>query len=203
VRAGPGTGYARVGSLSYGTRVSIACQGYGSWVASSRIWDKISSPVAGWVSDWWVSTPNVGVFSPGYAQCSGAPSPAPSPIPPPTGTGKAPIATSLALLPGMVIATSCQQGSPDYVVVATGPSLLGIQLKLAKRWIVDQQSWDALQLPRSCIRIVTPAVLNGIPTSGWPLQMGTDITRGLPGVRKWVYGDPPSPLYRDSAGYCG
>ncbi len=57
LRAGPGTGYAAIGSLADGARVTITCQKVGQKVTgtfgSSTLWDRVGS---GYVSDAYVYT---------------------------------------------------------------------------------------------------------------------------------------------------
>jgi hypothetical protein len=77
VRSGPGVSDGVVGSLANGAPVSIACQTRGDSVNGSSIWDGLSG--GGYVSDYYVNTPNVGAFSPGFAQCA-------APTPPTTTT---------------------------------------------------------------------------------------------------------------------
>jgi surface antigen len=71
VRKGPGTGYAKVGSLRKGTKVTIICQTYGSTVrgtyGTSRIWDKIGT--GRYVSDAYVYTGSDGRVAP---DCGGS-----------------------------------------------------------------------------------------------------------------------------------
>ena len=66
VRTGPGTGYAKVGSLHKGTRVTITCQAYGSTVrgtyGTSNLWDRIGS--GRYVSDAYVYTGSDGRVAP-------------------------------------------------------------------------------------------------------------------------------------------
>jgi surface antigen len=66
-RAAPNTSAAIVGHLDYRASVSIICQTTGTSVDGSDIWDKL--PGGQFVSDYWVSTPAVGQFSPGLTQC--------------------------------------------------------------------------------------------------------------------------------------
>jgi hypothetical protein len=75
IRSGPGySSYPQIGSLVDGDTVQIVCQAVGETVGpspatgnSSAIWDKLVN--GGWVSDLYVDTPNVGVFSPPIPQC--------------------------------------------------------------------------------------------------------------------------------------
>jgi len=73
VRSGPGTGYAKVGSLHKGTKVDIVCQTYGSTVrgtyGTSRIWDKIGS--GRYVADAYVYTGSDGRVAPKCGDTSG------------------------------------------------------------------------------------------------------------------------------------
>jgi surface antigen/uncharacterized protein YraI len=71
VRSGPSTADAIVGSLAYHSSITIACQTTGATVDGSAIWDEIGS--GRFVSDYWVSTPNFGTYSPGLAVCAGTP----------------------------------------------------------------------------------------------------------------------------------
>jgi surface antigen len=72
LRAGPGySGYAAVGGLPEGAEVDVTCQATGETVsngyASSAIWDRLTN--GDWVSDFYVSTPNIGTWSPAIPQC--------------------------------------------------------------------------------------------------------------------------------------
>lgn len=73
VRKGPGTGYAKVGSLRKGTKVTIICQTYGSTVrgtyGTSRLWDKIGA--GRYVSDAYVYTGSDGRVAPRCGRESG------------------------------------------------------------------------------------------------------------------------------------
>src|SRR5258708_38559237 len=92
--------------------VPIDCQTQGERIESSPVWDKITSPIAGYVPDWWISTPNVGVYSPGLGVCPGGGNPPPPPGPgppppilPPTGGGA--LDDAMLLAPGSFIPTCC------------------------------------------------------------------------------------------------
>jgi surface antigen len=72
LRSGPGySSYAALGVLPEGAEVPVVCQAVGETVsngyASSSIWDRLTSSV--WVSDFYVSTPNIGTWSPPIPQC--------------------------------------------------------------------------------------------------------------------------------------
>ncbi|MFD6436351.1 SH3 domain-containing protein [Streptomyces venezuelae] len=66
VRSGPGTSYRKVGRLSAGSRVTIACQKPGETVTgptgTSKIWDRIGS--GRYVSDTYVRTGSGGYVAP-------------------------------------------------------------------------------------------------------------------------------------------
>lgn len=221
VRSGPSTGYRQIGLLPYGAHVSIDCQGWGQMVARSAVWDHLSAPVVGWVSDWYVSTPNVGRFSPGYSQCAGGGPPPgssgsgsgsggpPTPRPP---AGKAPVSSLSSIRNGMIISAGCGGSDADYVVIQdywTGHGL-------AKLWIQDLLSWQQLSVSRAAIVVVTSAVLNALPTRGWLKYWPGRVSPAPPhpvippqwqvsNLNPWTalypYGLPPLVL-RTAAGYC-
>jgi hypothetical protein len=73
-RTGPGySTYASVGTLYDGDAVDVVCQAMGELVGpgrdglSSAVWDKLTS--GAWVSDYYISTPDVGTFSTPIPQC--------------------------------------------------------------------------------------------------------------------------------------
>ncbi|MFG2048011.1 peptidoglycan DD-metalloendopeptidase family protein [Micromonospora sp. NPDC048935] len=70
VRSGPGTGYASVGTVADGTRVTIACQTSGTTVTgtygTSSIWDRIGS--GRYIADAYVYTGSDG-YIPGVPRC--------------------------------------------------------------------------------------------------------------------------------------
>ncbi|TNH30506.1 M23 family peptidase [Micromonospora orduensis] len=70
VRSGPGTGYASVGTVADGTRVTIACQTSGTSVTgtygTSTIWDRIGS--GRYIADAYVYTGSDG-YIPGVPRC--------------------------------------------------------------------------------------------------------------------------------------
>jgi hypothetical protein len=75
VRAGPGySEFASLGALPEGAEVDVVCQATGETVGpsptthnSSAIWDELVG--GGWVSDLYITTPNVGTWSPPIPQC--------------------------------------------------------------------------------------------------------------------------------------
>lgn len=66
--AGPSTSSAVVGSLPNGSPVVVMCQTKGSSVNGSAIWDLIDP--GKYIADWYVSTPEVGQFTPGIPACT-------------------------------------------------------------------------------------------------------------------------------------
>lgn len=72
-RSAPSASSTKLGTLSDGTTVYIACQAQGiSYTtggspASDTIWDQLTN--GDFVADYWVSTPDVGKFSPGIPRC--------------------------------------------------------------------------------------------------------------------------------------
>jgi hypothetical protein len=169
VRAGPGTGFAVRGSLQYNQPVTIACQAMGQTIVRSAVWDHITSPIDGWVSDWYVNTPVVGGFSPGLSQCSSVPGGSGSgsggPLPGPVPTGKAPLSSLNQLLPRMIISTGCGWGDADYIVLARR-STATASPRFGKVWIRDKYTWDGLAAPRSAIWRVTTGLLYQIADAG-------------------------------------
>ncbi len=75
IRSGPGySGYAVTGVLVEGAEVDIICQALGQMVGpspttgnSSAVWDQLTN--GGWVSDLYISTPNVGTWSSPIPEC--------------------------------------------------------------------------------------------------------------------------------------
>jgi hypothetical protein len=71
-RSGPGTGYAIVGSLGYGTAIDISCQQQGGTsVGGNATWDRLSN--GWWISDYWTNTPSFNSYIPGVPACQPAP----------------------------------------------------------------------------------------------------------------------------------
>ncbi len=72
-RSAPSASSTKLGTLSDGTTVYIACQAQGiSYTtggspASDTIWDQLTN--GDFVADYWVGTPDVGKFSPGIPRC--------------------------------------------------------------------------------------------------------------------------------------
>jgi hypothetical protein len=69
VRTAPSLSAPIVGNLGDGTTINILCQTRGDQVAGSTMWDKINSPVVGYVSDWYTTTPVINNPSPGLPEC--------------------------------------------------------------------------------------------------------------------------------------
>jgi hypothetical protein len=74
VRSAPALGAPTSGHLPDGTSIDIICQTRGDQVVGSTMWDEIDQPVAGFVADWYTTTPNVNNPSPGLPSC-GSPAP--------------------------------------------------------------------------------------------------------------------------------
>jgi surface antigen len=72
IRSGPGfSGYASLGSLGEAAEADVVCQALGQSVsngyATSAVWDRLTS--GGWVSDFYLDTPNIGTWSPPIPRC--------------------------------------------------------------------------------------------------------------------------------------
>jgi hypothetical protein len=68
VRTGPGTSFPYVARLANGTAVTVTCQADGSEVANTTaIWDRVGP--GEWVTDYYIDTTGVGVFTPGLPIC--------------------------------------------------------------------------------------------------------------------------------------
>jgi hypothetical protein len=96
VRTAPSLSAPIVGNLGDGTTINILCQTRGDQVVGSTMWDKIDSPIVGYVADWYTTTPVVNNPSPGLPECvppntprepepapNSQPSPQPQPAPQP------------------------------------------------------------------------------------------------------------------------
>ena len=66
-RAGPGLAFARVGTIPSGGLAWIVCQGSGSKVATTSVWDRLVD--GRWVSDYYVATPSKTTFSAPVPRC--------------------------------------------------------------------------------------------------------------------------------------
>jgi hypothetical protein len=86
VRTAPSLGAIKVegGDLPDGTIINIVCQTRGDQVVGSTMWDRIDGRVAGYVADWYTTTPVVNNPSPGLPDCSQV-TPPPDPRPDPPG----------------------------------------------------------------------------------------------------------------------
>jgi hypothetical protein len=69
VRTEPHLSTSILSNLPEGTAINIVCQTRGENVVASTMWDKIDQPVAGYVADYYTSTPNVNSPSPGLPSC--------------------------------------------------------------------------------------------------------------------------------------
>jgi hypothetical protein len=82
VRTSPTLAASKVGDLHDGTSIDIVCQTRGDQVMGSTMWDKIDSPVVGYVADWYTNTPVVNNPSPGLPPCPEVPPVDPSDLTP-------------------------------------------------------------------------------------------------------------------------
>ena len=67
-RTGPSTSYPVATTYAPGATVPVACQAPGSAVATTRVWDKLTT--GGYVTDYYVSTPSNAGYSPPLPRCS-------------------------------------------------------------------------------------------------------------------------------------
>lgn len=85
VRSSPSSSASRVGGLAEGQNVTIDCYGYGDTIAgywyTGNLWQHITSPISGWVTDTYVYTGYNGPI-PGEPQCGATPPPPPPPAQP-------------------------------------------------------------------------------------------------------------------------
>lgn len=73
VHSAPSLSAGVVGEMRDGTWIDITCQtAAGDTVVGSSVWDKIDSPYAGYVADWFTTTPAVGKYTEGLPICGGA-----------------------------------------------------------------------------------------------------------------------------------
>lgn len=57
IRSGPGTGYASIGKLNFGSSALVGCYSTGTPVMTDQYWDLIDvSGLIGYVSDYWLNT---------------------------------------------------------------------------------------------------------------------------------------------------
>src|SRR4051794_31378692 len=70
VRSTPHLGAPLVTNLRDGTQINIVCQTRGDNVVASTMWDRVNQPVAGYVADYYTTTPVVNNPSPGLPDCT-------------------------------------------------------------------------------------------------------------------------------------
>jgi hypothetical protein len=70
VRTAPSLSAPIVASLPDASSIDIVCQTRGDQVVGSTMWDRIDSPVSGYVADWYTTTPVVNNPTPGLPDCS-------------------------------------------------------------------------------------------------------------------------------------
>jgi uncharacterized protein YraI len=66
-RTGPGTGYPTAGTVPTGGLAWIDCQGPGTEVGTTSVWDRLGD--GRWVSDYFVATPGKPGYSPPIPRC--------------------------------------------------------------------------------------------------------------------------------------
>jgi uncharacterized protein YraI len=69
VRSGPGASYSLTGHLNSGALAWVACQRAGSRIGTTRVWDQIRDYNGGYVSDYYVATPNKTTYSGPIPRC--------------------------------------------------------------------------------------------------------------------------------------
>lgn len=68
-RSGPGTGYSIVGTLNYGTPITVDCQAQGGTnVGGNATWDRLTN--GWWIADYWTTTPSFNNYIPGVGPCT-------------------------------------------------------------------------------------------------------------------------------------
>jgi surface antigen len=170
-RSAPSTGARIVGSLPYGAAVDVVCQTTGTPVLGSSIWDRL--PSGAYVSDYWVSTPVYGGYTPGLAHCSSATPPAPAPTPTPA---PAPAPAPTARATGAT--ASGDQGAPgqctwwaDYefhVYSGQWPDFTGPNSGDAQYWADNaaRKGWTVTSTPEPWSVAVFPPGVNGAGSVG-------------------------------------
>lgn len=77
VHPSPSIGSPVTANLRDGTPITIVCQTSGDNVQGSIVWDQISSPASGYISDYYTNTPGNKTWSPRIPQCGTPPPPRP------------------------------------------------------------------------------------------------------------------------------
>lgn len=174
VRAKATTASAFVRRLPNGAMVRISCQAAGQVVTGagrkSNVWNQLSGPVSGWVSDIYTLTPAVSGFSPQIRRC---PRPTPTPKPTPTPTP----ATTVVVLPAWGTSLAVRT-EPTTKASATS------QLANGSRVTISCQATGE----RVATTGASSAVWNKIsaPTAGWISNLYTSaankdaFTAGIP-----------------------
>ncbi len=140
VHTGPHLGDAVVGEVqSAGTTIDIMCQVRGdnvSWtsasghVVNSDVWDRLSTPIGGMMSDIFATTPVVGDFSPGLPQCDATPPPS----------------YSVRATPYVNVRAGADYASTKLGTIPYGSSL-GIACQVTGRTVGQSAIWDQLASP--------------------------------------------------------
>jgi len=106
-RSGPSAAYPTVRSFAPASTVTVLCQGRGTTVGTTTVWDRLSDGT--WVSDRYVSTPSGTGFSPPLPQCSYPGQVTGTGTTPRTGPGTSYATSGAALRPGALAYVTCQK----------------------------------------------------------------------------------------------
>ncbi|MBB5786920.1 glycoside hydrolase domain-containing protein [Jiangella mangrovi] len=129
-RTGPGSAYPVVRSHAPGSALAVMCQGLGTRVGTSSVWNRLSNGT--WVADYYVSTPSSTTFSPTLQRCMypGQVTSA-TPLNARTGPGTGYPVTGTALPTGALAWVMCQKAG-----TAVGTSTVWNRM-LDGRWVAD------------------------------------------------------------------
>ncbi|HEY9410740.1 MAG TPA: glycoside hydrolase domain-containing protein [Jiangellaceae bacterium] len=129
-RTGPSTRYAVVRSIAPGAGVQVMCQGLGTVVGTTAVWDRLSD--GSWVSDYYVSTPSNTGYSAPLQRCNYPGQVTSStPLTARTGPGSSYPASGAALQPGALAYVMCQRAG-------TTVGTTNVWNRLAdSRWVSD------------------------------------------------------------------
>ncbi|MDR1767565.1 MAG: InlB B-repeat-containing protein [Propionibacteriaceae bacterium] len=127
-RTGAGTSYPSNGVVAKGATVVIDCWVYGESVNGDTYWDHITSPIGGYVSDWYVDLNNANPKDRGISQCG---------TPNSTSSGNTNTAPATSATTGSL--TAAQQKIVD---VAKNSASYGIpaQAGMCAKWVADVYS---------------------------------------------------------------
>jgi surface antigen len=167
-RSATWTGARIVGSLPYGATVDVVCQTTGTPVLGSDIWDRL--PSGAYVSDYWVSTPVYGGFSPGLSRCpASSPAATPTPTPRPTAspTGRA---VGVTTNHNQGVPGQCTSWADEEFHARSGlwPDFTGPDSGDARYWAVNaaRKGWTVTSTPELDAVVVFPPGVNGAESDG-------------------------------------